>query len=440
MLSVLCLLPFLALFCYTSLITPNSHPHEAFYDDDGNIVIPGTTPDHGETVPVVERELVMEEPLLEEECREEVTKEPLRDVPTMTTTELIVWDTLEDSPVESAVIQEERSDVRQRFQILSTRAEAKVSEGLRQYEVSARNTSSLFQDITRGLRSASGSAWKFLTQPVVIPGKSNTVKQYRRGSLFLIDVVRFGGTFAGIFGVLFVALNYQSFYQIAAAKVLPLIEPTSMDTSVGDTATPGAAGPSAVFNSDTRGLLAYLPDVGPPIDVLIIPKLNVYAPIQNASTDALMRQDWTQVEKDIQKALEDGVVHYPGTAKPGQAGRAFITGHSSYYPLLPGHYKNVFARLTEMKVGDEYWIYYNGDRHRYIVRSTKQVSPSDVSVLDQPTDERLGTLMTCTPTGTSLYRWIVDAQEVDPDTGVALKVGEHTEHAPVSLGLDTLPI
>ncbi|MBU2259213.1 class E sortase [Patescibacteria group bacterium] len=158
-------------------------------------------------------------------------------------------------------------------------------------------------------------------------------------------------------------------------------------------------------------------------------ELNI--PLVTPSYEALLREDWTQVEDDIQDALQMGVVHYPGTAKPGQAGNFFVTGHSSYYPWASGKYKNVFARLHELEPGDEYWVYYGGDKHRYIVRGKKEVKSSDVTVLDQPVDRRVATLMTCTPIGTTLRRLIITSEEVDPQTGIALQVGER--------GHDSLP-
>jgi LPXTG-site transpeptidase (sortase) family protein len=81
-------------------------------------------------------------------------------------------------------------------------------------------------------------------------------------------------------------------------------------------------------------------------------------------------------------------------------------------------------------------VYYGGDLHTYRVIKTFEVKPSDVSVLDQPTNKRIATLMTCTPIGTTLRRLIVQSEEVDPDTGKALKVGER---APTDLNPGKLP-
>ncbi len=324
---------------------------------------------------------------------------------------------------------------------------AAVHDGLDQYRytVSPERHLSTLQRLGYSIKNGALRSVTFITQPVWVPGRKKQLKEYSRGSLFVFDMVRFGGTFAMIFVFLFTALNYQSFWQIASAQVDGFLQgPTVDGPSMGVSAAMEDDPVTALLTADAKergDLLAYLPPVGPPDDRMIIPKLGLNVPLEQPSTAALLRQDWPQVETDIQDALKNGVVHYPGTARPGQAGNFFVTGHSSYYPWESGEYKTVFARLGELQVGDEYWVYYGGDKHRYVVRWKKEVSPSDVSVLDQPAEARMGTLMTCTPVGTTLRRLIVRAEEVDPVTGETLKPGERSKENIVrSVPLEALPI
>ena len=272
-------------------------------------------------------------------------------------------------------------------------------------------------------------------------------KPSSKARLFIVDTVRFGGTFALIFAVLFLGINYQSFWQIARAQLAlgnDLQTEQGLEQIVRGTndITP-TVGVSGALGSDTASLVAYLPPVGPFENRIIIPKLGKNIPIVRPSMEALMREDWKTFEEDIQKALHNGIVHYPGSAKPGQAGNFFLTGHSSFYPWDDGHYKDVFARLNDLVIGDTYSVYYNGDRHTYRVISKKEVSPNNVSVLDQPSNQRLATLMTCTPVGTTLRRLIVMAEEIDPQSGEVLRVGERpTEETQQNLfkRLEALPI
>jgi len=127
------------------------------------------------------------------------------------------------------------------------------------------------------------------------------------------------------------------------------------------------------------------------------------------STENLIRRDWGALEADIQEALKGGVVHYPGTAQAGDSGNVVLTGHSSYFPWDPGRFKDVFALLHEIVIGDDIIVYHDQQKVKYTVYETKVVTPDQVQVLTQEGEERL-TLITCTPVGTNLKRLIVLAK------------------------------
>lgn len=414
-----------------------SSSHRAFYDNDGNIILPplsGPGPGPGpepepETVP--EQEIAPAERIMIEESVIEPDA---------------AWIIIEDNPAELHPVEHAEAitptaapqkislgvHVRERIVALRSVTRGAVREGAQQYRVSIDSSVPLLQRAKDDVVWFFRTAWNFLAQPVWVPGRKKTIRQYSRGTLFLLDIVRFGGTFTAIFLALFVALNYDSFWQITQSKFSMIMSgPTIESTDSGaDSAMIETLKQSSTQSADARErgeLLSFLPSVGPPDNRVLIPTLHLNIPLVTPPVDSLLRQDWTQVEEDIQTALSEGVVHYPGTAKPGQAGNFFITGHSSYYPWAPGKYKTVFARLQELNPGDEYWVYYKGDRHRYIVTGKKEVSPGDITVLDQPEDKRISTLMTCTPVGTTLRRLVVVAQEVDPLTGNVLQVGERGE-------------
>lgn len=151
--------------------------------------------------------------------------------------------------------------------------------------------------------------------------------------------------------------------------------------------------------------------VAPPDDRIIIPRINKNVPIVAVSTENLINRDWAALEADIQNALRDGVVHYPGTAEAGDSGNVVITGHSSYFPWDPGRFKDVFALLHEIVIGDEVIVYRDQKPYRYRVYDTRVVNPDQVEVLTQAGEDRL-TLITCTPVGTNLRRLIVLAEPI----------------------------
>ncbi|OGD57298.1 hypothetical protein A2V71_00470 [Candidatus Berkelbacteria bacterium RBG_13_40_8] len=133
---------------------------------------------------------------------------------------------------------------------------------------------------------------------------------------------------------------------------------------------------------------------------LVIPKIRVDAPII-----------WNVAEANITESLQNGVVHYQGTALPGDLGNVFITGHSSYYLWAPGSYKDVFALLNKLGAGDKIYIQYGGATFTYEVTDQQVVSPDRLDVLSQA-NENILTLMTCVPVGTSLNRLIVTAKQI----------------------------
>ncbi len=151
--------------------------------------------------------------------------------------------------------------------------------------------------------------------------------------------------------------------------------------------------------------------ITPPDNRIIIPKIDKNIPLIDSDPQKLMNADWKSLEKTFQKDLENGVIHYPGTANPGEEGNVFITGHSSYYPWAPGSFKSVFARLKDVEMGDDIIVYYNQEKHHYVVREKKEVKNNDVSVLEQGKGKFL-TLMTCSPVGTNIKRLVVIAEEI----------------------------
>ena len=145
-----------------------------------------------------------------------------------------------------------------------------------------------------------------------------------------------------------------------------------------------------------------------PIDTrLIIPKLWTNVPILSMPTQTLAVNEWSEFEDKVQWELKNWVVHYPWTALPWWIWNTFITWHSSYYPWDDWRYKDVFAKLHKLDIWDSYYIYSWQKKYKYHITEKKVVTPSNVSVLEQPQDKKISTLMTCTPLGTNLRRLIL---------------------------------
>lgn len=116
-------------------------------------------------------------------------------------------------------------------------------------------------------------------------------------------------------------------------------------------------------------------------------------------------------EKVFQEALINGVVHYPGTAMPGQAGNVYIFGHSSDYIWSKGHYKTAFALLPSIELGAEITLSdASGKIYTYKVVDKFVVGPKDTSVLKQDASKHILTVQTSYPVGTALRRYITVAE------------------------------
>jgi LPXTG-site transpeptidase (sortase) family protein len=117
-------------------------------------------------------------------------------------------------------------------------------------------------------------------------------------------------------------------------------------------------------------------------------------------------------EITFQHGLEQGVVHYPDTANPGELGNAYYFGHSSDYVFKSGKYKTVFATLPRTEVGAMIYITnHAGKQFAYQVVDKKIVESKDMSVLSQGDGKaKLLTLQTSWPLGTALKRYVVVAE------------------------------
>jgi LPXTG-site transpeptidase (sortase) family protein len=215
----------------------------------------------------------------------------------------------------------------------------------------------------------------------------------------------------------FLAFNWSAYYQIGQSKFYqimgieretPLTRLISEDNIIQERAV-------LAISSDPEAQKRQIPsldlEVVPVDNRIIVPSINQNIPIVNVSSESLKRRDWAALERDMQEALKDGVVHYPGTSVPGQTGNVVITGHSSYFPWDSGRFKDVFALLHDVNIGDRIVIYYNQDKYVYEINDSKVVRPEDIEVLKQVPGEQL-TLITCTPIGTNLRRLVVTAKPI----------------------------
>jgi sortase A len=136
------------------------------------------------------------------------------------------------------------------------------------------------------------------------------------------------------------------------------------------------------------------PPAGPPaarsvIGRLAIPRLDLAVMVREGADES---------------TLSRAVGHIPGTALPGNVGNVGLAGHRDTF----------FRALRNIKADDEIELETTSGTYRYLVKSTRIVTPRDVSVLEASGGETL-TLVTCYPfyyVGSAPKRFIVHATQI----------------------------
>ena len=120
---------------------------------------------------------------------------------------------------------------------------------------------------------------------------------------------------------------------------------------------------------------------------------------------------WSDDPKDFDKDLQSGVIHYPGTAMPGQIGTTYISGHSSNFAWAKGSFKQVFAVLGKLADNTSFKITVvqkNGKDaiFHYVVTGRKEYSPTDQAQFAN-SGKSVVALSTCWPVGSTAKRLVV---------------------------------
>jgi sortase A len=103
------------------------------------------------------------------------------------------------------------------------------------------------------------------------------------------------------------------------------------------------------------------------------------------------------VEGDGWEQLQKGVGRHLGTANPGQAGNMVLSAHNDIFG-------EIFRDLDRLSEGDEIFVQTTTRSYTYVVRDTRIVDPTEVSVMN-PTREPTTTLISC-------YPYLVDSERI----------------------------
>jgi LPXTG-site transpeptidase (sortase) family protein len=116
-------------------------------------------------------------------------------------------------------------------------------------------------------------------------------------------------------------------------------------------------------------------------------------------------------EPKLQEYLKEGAVVLPLGTTFGEKGNVVITAHSTGTTSF-GPYRFAFAKLSELKAGDEFTIRTPKGTFTYKVFGDEIVWPTEVDKL--PNDDRSTvTLVTCWPLWTNFKRLLVHGELVN---------------------------
>lgn len=151
-----------------------------------------------------------------------------------------------------------------------------------------------------------------------------------------------------------------------------------------------------------------------------VPNVGIDLPIHHGTSDEAMRT---------------GAGHLYGTALP--------VGDTGARPVLSTHTglrsATLFDRLTDVKIGDTFYVDVYGETLAYKVTRIDVITPDQIEALAPTPGKDLVTLMTCTPYAVNSHRLLVTGERVpyDPATDPAPTAAIATAN-PVDFILNTI--
>jgi len=113
-------------------------------------------------------------------------------------------------------------------------------------------------------------------------------------------------------------------------------------------------------------------------------------------------------EEEVKKALDRGVVLWPGSALPGQKGQTIILGHSAPPNWPKIKYDWVFSNLNLLEKGDEIVIYFQNKKYVYFVEDKIFLNRGQELPKTDP-EKSILFLISCWPPGKDLRRIAIEA-------------------------------
>lgn len=111
-------------------------------------------------------------------------------------------------------------------------------------------------------------------------------------------------------------------------------------------------------------------------------------------------------EGTTKEVMDKYIGHFEETKK--ENGNIGLAAHNR------GYENNYFARLKELKEGNEIYYYYNGEKRIYVVEKIAIIKDTDWTYLENTEDNRI-TLITCVENEPEYRRCIQGKQKIESE-------------------------
>lgn len=234
-----------------------------------------------------------------------------------------------------------------------------------------------------------------------------------RGEIIRFLILRSIGNFLllfAIFGVLATfgpALYYEVSFKIVQARGIKYTVLDAQTSPFGEILKKQKAENSQGISGGFADILA-----GPKEQILIAKdtEFSILIPRLGASTKVFPNIDPSN-QNEFLPILQQGVAHAKGTVFPGMKGNIYLFAHSTDNFWDVGRYNAVFYLLKDLKPGDDVIVFFENQRHNYVVTDSKIADSKDVSfITNSKTGQERLILQTCWPPGTTWQRLLVFAR------------------------------
>ncbi|MFZ5376744.1 MAG: sortase [Patescibacteria group bacterium] len=135
-----------------------------------------------------------------------------------------------------------------------------------------------------------------------------------------------------------------------------------------------------------------------------IPKIFLDEPVV-FNVDPNNKEAYTQ-------ALKRGIAHASSTSFPDNGGLGYYFAHSSTTEFKT-QYNAIFYLLGKLEVGDDIYIWHDGQKNHYQVIEKQVTEPNNVEFLYREQANESIVLQTCWPPGTTKQRMLIFAERVE---------------------------